>query len=326
MSELIDMDKTYRDQILLRRQIIEEQGNNVVGCNPIATAAVYELYNYIFGAYLPKRYPSMFVMVETEKRSYTLNRVMKEEIPLVPIPTSATECLSILGSHIDTDFSILLPSNEPYAHDPPRAEPTSTPPHPYHLHAFSLIFPAGFNTLHKLGLSLAGIHTPVPGYAQKLEKSMDRFFNTLPFGKIVRRSNWTVQQDNAWFKLAGNHGYTSLAPTTFAPPTHDPSEDELKQWAEDAEKVEPEKCMLRSERQTLHRLEKTGALVFAFKTFMYPLSDIKVAGLGPEMADAAEGLWLGSVPAMAVYKRGVVWAKKVTEYLRTDDKANYCIF
>lgn len=145
---------------------------------------------------------------------------------------------------------------------------------------------------------------------------MDRFFTTLPFGKVVKRANWAVQQDSTYFKMSGNHGYTALAPRTFAPPTHEPSEEEVKQWAEDAEKVVPENCVLRSERQTLHRLENTGALVFAFKTYMYPLPEVKAKGLGEEMAEAAEGLWKGSVPAMAVYKRGVVWASKVVDYLR----------
>jgi hypothetical protein len=58
-------------------------------------------------------------------------------------------------------------------------------------------------------------------------------------------------------------------------------------------------------------------LVFAFKTYQYPLPEVKVAGLGAEMAEAIEGLWKGSVPAMAVYKRGVVWDKKVVDYLRS---------
>jgi hypothetical protein len=145
---------------------------------------------------------------------------------------------------------------------------------------------------------------------------MDRFFATLPFGKIVKRANWAVQQDDKWFKLDGNHGHIALAPATMAPPSHQPTEEELETWKRDAERVVPETCNLRSERQTLHRLEGTGALVFAFKTYMYPLPEVKAAGLGPEMADAAEGLWKGSVPAMAVYKRGVVWATRVVDYLR----------
>ena len=315
-SEFLDMDKTYPEKINLRRRIIEEQGKNVIDCAPVATSAVFELYEWTIGNYLPKRYPSMFALVTTEKNTYVLNKVLNEQIPLVPLPSSAHECLTILASHVDTDFNILMPYADPNEQNPKRAEPTPTPDHPYHLHAYAFCFPSGFSMPHKMGLSLANIHIPVPGYAQKLQMSMDRFFTTLPFGKIAKRANWAVQQDSTYFKISGNHGYTKLAPQTFAPPKHEPSEEELKQWAEDAEKVVPETCVLRSERQTLHRLEKTGALVFAFKTYMYPLPEVKAAGLGVEMADAAEGLWKGSVPAIAVYKRGVVWARKVVDYLR----------
>ena len=78
-----------------------------------------------------------------------------------------------------------------------------------------------------------------------------------------------------------------------------------------------EKCRLRCERQTLHRLPKTKALVFAFKTYLYKLSEIKEEGLGPDLADAIDGLGLGNVPEMKVYKRGVVWGEKIQEYLRS---------
>ncbi len=50
-------------------------------------------------------------------------------------------------------------------------------------------FPAGFNTKEKLGMKLRDIHGPVPGYKQKLERSMDRFFEKLEVGKVVQRSN-----------------------------------------------------------------------------------------------------------------------------------------
>jgi hypothetical protein len=250
----------------------------------------------------------------TEK-GYLLNRVLNEQISLTP-PVNPLDCLKVLGSQVDTDFLFLLPTSDPNG-KPFRVLPTPDQPCPYHLHAYVLCFPSGFNTPKKFGLSLAKIHAPVPGYAHKLEKSMDRFFTTLPFGKIVKRANWAVQQDDAWFKLSGNHLSTTLSPSSMAPPTHEPTTEELKTWEAEAKMVVPEKCMLRSERQTLHRLEKTGALVFAFKTFLYPLPEVKSAGLGEDMAEAVEGLWKGSVPAMAVYKRSVVFGKKVVEYLRS---------
>jgi hypothetical protein len=67
----------------------------------------------------------------------------------------------------------------------------------------------------------------------------------------------------------------------------------------------------------LHRLPQTKALVFSFKTYMYPLKDIKDEGLGEELAQAIDGLKEGSVPAMHFYKRGVIWGKAVKEYLRS---------
>jgi Protein of unknown function (DUF3445) len=74
---------------------------------------------------------------------------------------------------------------------------------------------------------------------------------------------------------------------------------------------------VRCERQTLHRLPKSRALVFAFKTYMYPISEIKEEGLGEELAEAIDGLKDGSVPEMHFYKRGVEWGNAVKEYLRS---------
>ena len=78
-----------------------------------------------------------------------------------------------------------------------------------------------------------------------------------------------------------------------------------------------ENCRLRSERQTLHRLPKTGALVFGFKTYLSTLEEVKNDGDGLALADAIEGFKKGSVPEMEFYKRGVVWGDKVKEYLRS---------
>ena len=67
----------------------------------------------------------------------------------------------------------------------------------------------------------------------------------------------------------------------------------------------------------LHRLPETKALVFSFKTYLYPLKDIKEEGIGDELAQAIDGLKEGSVPAMHFYKRGVIWGEAVKAYLRS---------
>lgn len=71
------------------------------------------------------------------------------------------------------------------------------------------------------------------------------------------------------------------------------------------------------ELQTLTRLPKTRSLLFSFKTYLYPISEIKAEGLGPEVATAIEGLKAGNAPGMWTYKGGAKWAERVGEYLRS---------
>jgi hypothetical protein len=76
-------------------------------------------------------------------------------------------------------------------------------------------------------------------------------------------------------------------------------------------------CYLRVELQTLMRLPKTKAILFSFKTYMYPLPDIKAEGNGERLAEAIEGLKKGNAPGMWVYKGSVRWGEKVCQYLRS---------
>lgn len=56
-------------------------------------------------------------------------------------------------------------------------------------------------------MRLADIHTPVPGYADKLERSMDRFFAKVEVGRFVKRVNWSVTTETGLFAAFGSvHG------------------------------------------------------------------------------------------------------------------------
>lgn len=74
---------------------------------------------------------------------------------------------------------------------------------------------------------------------------------------------------------------------------------------------------LRCERQTLHRLPKSEAIIFAFKTYLDSLKDIKEEGLGGELADAIDGLKTGNAPGMQTYKRAAAWGTAAKKYLRS---------
>ncbi|KAF6844615.1 hypothetical protein CMUS01_00905 [Colletotrichum musicola] len=157
--------------------------------------------------------------------------------------------------------------------------------------AFVCCHPAGFDPSDKLGKLLKDIHTPVPSY-EKIGASMERFFSRLQVGKSVKRMNWSVSTKPNLFSPSGLHIY-------------------------DGDKVEKDENVdISQELQTLTRLPKTGAVLFSFKTYLTPLEEIKSEGLGPQVADAIEGLKSGNAPGMWVYKGASRWGESVCEYLR----------
>lgn len=305
LSELIEMDSTYLERMGIRRQLLEQHPEATIQSNPMCEPAALELYEWLVRIYLPGRFPSIY----NHTPIGLLNTATNETLPYHQ--NNAKSALKVLGSHIDTDFLLLLPSS--------KAEDGSPI---YHLEAFVTCFPSGFSTYEKLGLPLAQIHSPVPGYQAKLEKSMDRFFAKLECGRIVKRANWMLTTNEKLFSEGGSHLYESgktqmnvseVSAVQVGDETVNVDAEIQKQKAE----VVPEDCRLRSERQTLFRLPKTRALVFSFKTYQYRLDDVKKDGYAEELAEAMEGLAKGNVPEMDFYKRGVVWREKVIEYLRS---------
>lgn len=97
---------------------------------------------------------------------------------------------------------------------------------------------------------------------------MDRFFAALPLGKIVKRCNWSISTTGELFCLDGNHMSTETS------------------WSIDVEQekenIDLRKTVLRCERQTLHRLPETAALVFAFVSCLTSISlhSLRIAGSG----------------------------------------------
>lgn len=253
--------------------------------------AVVELYTFLMGTFLPLRFPQVFKLHQTEYESgktfMLQNTVTGALFPAKPSPrTPTTRLLEILGRTVDEDFLFLLP--EENADDPK-----------YVLQAYVTVCPSGFDPAQKIGKRLAAIHDPVPGYGSKLEGSMDRFFAKVEAGKYVKRVNWSITTNTELY--AGN----------TATHAHDGEE------VAELDDVDVDETFVRCERQTLHRLPKSQALVFAFHTYLYPIEQIKEEGGGEELAEAIDGLKSGNVPQMHFYKRGAVWGEAVKKYLRS---------
>ncbi|GAB7323927.1 hypothetical protein MBLNU13_g07348t3 [Cladosporium sp. NU13] len=325
LSDLLQMDKTYLSRIKLRRQLMNDHPDATLACNDVAGPAALELYDWLVGTYLPKRFPTCFSLVvkheataaaaesdsnnrkpppasiPNQQPTHLLNHITSEHIPLHQ--SNPLTALHALSSHIDTDFLILLPQHQtPTTPQEQPSQPT------YHLQSFTTTFPSGFSTLSKLSLPLSAIHAPVPSYMPKLSKSMDRFFARLPLGQLARRANWTITTTPDLFTESGTHMHdaASLSP-----------EEAAASIAAQKEGLDVDEMRLRCELQTLFRLPESKALVFAFKTYQYGLGEVKAEeGMGEALAEATEGFARGSVPEMSVYKREAVWGDAVREFMR----------
>ncbi|THC99939.1 hypothetical protein EYZ11_000637 [Aspergillus tanneri] len=304
-STLIPMDKTYKDRLALRAALLRQHPDVVIGINDPQdaniVAAIRELYSFVVGTYLPTRYPRMFRLVCTPKQQEMLESLVTgQQVPLDCTSESRNgrRELEILGTLVDEDFLVLLPdySKGNRNNADPSAEDQQAK---YILQAYTTYFPSGFNPAEKLGLKLASIHAPVPGYKEKLERSMDRFFARVEAGKFVQRVNWSVTTNTELFAAFGGVHGTEGGDAVIKG------------------QLDVHSTVLRCERQTLHRLPRTNALVFAFHTYIYPIQTIKDEGLGEDLATAIDGLKEGNVPGMHWYKRAPLWGEAVKKFLRS---------
>lgn len=140
--------------------------------------------------------------------------------------------LDLAGRLVQEDFCLLMPEGGTYR-----------------LIGASLCSPSRWSLADKIGAKLALIHAPVPGYAESLAAPVDRFFAQLKPGRLVWRLNWTIADHPASFQ-----------PVRLAPP--------LPITAETA----GDRLFLRVERQTLHRLPATGAVVFTIRSHIASLA------------------------------------------------------
>ncbi|EOO02286.1 hypothetical protein UCRPA7_2174 [Phaeoacremonium minimum UCRPA7] len=277
-SDLIVMDYNYKERVLGRRELIAEHTSTVSGFIPMGVSAVEEAYSYLLTDYLPVRFPTMFTLSEDRK---TFNNLVTEvSWPTTP-PADTLEALKILGETVEDDIFLL--------HKTDRG----------HLAvAFVCCYSSGFDPSSKLGKILEEIHAPVPSY-NKIGASMERFFSRLEVGKNVKRVNWSITPEATLFNTAGNHVH----------------EEDLE-WIKQDDEIDMDKARMRMELQTLSRFPKTQAIMFSFKTLLYPVKDAVAEGLGPQLADAIEGLPKGNAPGMWTYKGGIRWGKSVLNYLR----------
>ncbi|MBK0398799.1 DUF3445 domain-containing protein [Limibaculum sp. M0105] len=157
----------------------------------------------------------------------------------------------------------------------------------YVLRAGALCFPARWILAEKMGKPLTAIHDPVPDYGDDLARRVNRIFDAIRVDRPMYRVNWLV------YDTPEPHLPRGVAEKKHYLP--DPSKD----------------LFLRTERQTLHRLPGTGAVIFGIKTSLTPLACLS-ADEAMALADGLEGFDAATVS----YRGGAPYLSRVASVLR----------
>lgn len=280
-QDWIRIDRNYLERTALRKKLLAEHTDICVGTSETANPAVRELYEEIMLDLLPKRFPSMFGI----KGDMFHNLANGTRHCISSALQDHASMLRHLAENVEEDFYFMVPD----AQDE------------FVLQGFVACFPQGLLPSAKVGLSVSEIHKPVPGYEGRLKKGVNRCFERMERGQSVGRLNWAIQSNHSQLFLpfdGANTIKTDDSPCAKA-------------------EFDPSASFLRAEHHTLTCLPRTGTIVFAVRSYLTPLTEIREEGSGLTLAEACD-----SMPEkFGIYKNRPTWGQRVCAWLREEDSA-----
>lgn len=168
----------------------------------------------------------------------------------------------------------------------------------YYLLAGAILLAGFWRLRDKFGMPLSEIHTSgdVPQYKEKLEKGMKNFFRRLKPEEPVVRNNYFIQVDDqlAWSPSIGSEDAEEVS------------------WNTAEKNRAIEHHFFRSERQSLRRLPRSGAVVFTIRTYFEPITEIVKQDYVPGRLASAIRSWGDDVSR---YKGKEKYQDVLLEYL-----------
>ncbi|KAE8377202.1 hypothetical protein BDV26DRAFT_282037 [Aspergillus bertholletiae] len=165
----IELESTYKQRIMQRKELYAKHGSAVLGWLPGSELACKELMEMVL-QFICARYPQYFSLVD--------KRILQNRILGVEQDIRSKHPLEILLDNVPEDFGIMM-----------RDDTTGN----YFLRAGVICSALGWNIGTKIGLQLHQIHDPVPDYKEKMQFSMDRFFTKMPTDKPIQRGSWGLE-------------------------------------------------------------------------------------------------------------------------------------
>lgn len=243
-ADWFEIDDRYPAEMAERRRLLAERHAEVFDALPQSAAARPEALALVLET-LTATHPAWFVRDGGTVR----NRLTGESLAL-----GAHDPLELAGRLVQEDLCLVQSGDE---------GPIFT--------AAVLCFPSRWRLADKIGKPLSAVHGPVPQYADRLARPVDRFFRHLKPGHVAVRFNWSLLDDPALFLPAGKWRTEGDAAIT----------------ADNA----GERVFLRVERQTLRLLPASGAVLFGIRVHVYPLGRIiRSAAEASVLAEAVRAL------------------------------------
>ncbi|WP_416897400.1 MAG: heme-dependent oxidative N-demethylase family protein [Minwuia sp.] len=226
-EDWIEIDGGYEDELAQKRRLVDEQRDTVFQALPGSETAQGEFIDFL-SAHLTRHHPNRFEAAPGGICNLTTGETVRPD-PGAPLLAAARL--------IQEDMTVLQPS-----------------PEGFRLIAGLVCFPTRWNLSSKLGKPLAAIHDPVPGYAEKLERPMDRLFAGLTADRLLWRQNYSLLDDPELFQPGGHFKDSAGTGLTAA-------------------KIGG-KLWFRVERQTLRRLPDSETVVFTVRIHQALLQDV----------------------------------------------------
>lgn len=251
INHWLDMDKYYNHYIEEKRRIWLKYGKENIDWTPGSEDACLELMETVTDHML-ERYPLLFTLLEDKgaKGKIVRNELTKETLNMThPLKQHPLLYVSKMAKE---DFYVVLKDKETNTH---------------YMAAAAVPFPGGsFGINSKIGKNIDAIHTDVPYYKEKLQKSMERWFERMEPDDPVERASWYISWDH---KLKVNNVYQL--------PKFNPNLEEQMR------STDPREFNVRVERQTLRRLPKSRAIIFTNHPIFYSLDEMKDEPLVPSL-------------------------------------------
>jgi hypothetical protein len=226
-ADWFEFDRQYLPEMAEKRRLLATVHRDVFAATPVSDAARAEALDLIVTP-LTTHHPDWFGRDGT---------VLRNHLTAETWHPGSLDPLELAGRLVQEDLCLIQNGAD---------GPAFT--------AAVLCFPSRWRLLDKIGKPLSAVHGPVPFYADRLARPVDRFMRHLKPGHIASRLNWSLLDDPALFQPGGKWRVDSRSEITLA--------------------NAGERVFLRVERQTLRRLPISGAVLFGIRVHVYPLERV----------------------------------------------------